>query len=360
VELVFQRLAEGLVRRGCEVTVLTTKLPGTVKGEVRGGVQIRRVTVPPFLRRYFFTICSIPAAISLARHADIVHTTTYNGALPAWIASKVAGKPCVITVHEVLGSKWRQVDMGRVSHTLHRMFERWILKLPYARYICVSYATQNQLVALGIPTKKISVIYNGVDTDLFRSGASRSGTVREAAGLREQDFVFLYYGRPGVTKGAEVLVSAFHHVAAKHPHVRLMLMLTRSPRRRYVRLVRLIEQSPARERMVRLDPVSRDRVADVMSASDCVVVPSLTEGFGFAAAEAAAMGKPLVVSRTGSLPEVVHGQVIWTEPGSVEHLVSSLIKAVKGAYERVEPKRFSWDDMITKVRSLYESLINET
>lgn len=356
VELVFQRLAEGLVKQGDTVTVLTTRLPETSARETVNGITIRRAWVPPFLRRYFFTLFALPHALSLARKADVIHTTTYNGAPPAWYASKMTGKPCIITVHEVLGKKWRAFDMTRLNSFFHRVFERYILRLSFSRYICVSNATRDQLKTLGIPHEKISVIYNGVDSDLFKTNIPKSEQVQEMCGIDSEDFVFFYYGRPGMTKGVDTLVRAFHPVVARYPNARLLLMMTRSPRGRYRKLIRIIEQSPAREQIIRLDPVDRYRIADVMSVSDAVVVPSMTEGFGFTAAEAAAAGKPLVVSRAGSLPEVASGNVRWFTPGKVTELSDALMHAVEGDYESIPQKHFLWEDMIFSVHQLYSSI----
>ncbi|RZJ25272.1 MAG: glycosyl transferase family 1, partial [Flavobacterium sp.] len=54
-ELLFQRLAEGLVRRGMTVTVLVPKnYPDYLDEETHNGVQIIRQKVPSFAQRYFF------------------------------------------------------------------------------------------------------------------------------------------------------------------------------------------------------------------------------------------------------------------------------------------------------------------
>ena len=61
--------------------------------------------------------------------------------------------------------------------------------------------------------------------------------------------------------------------------------------------------------------MSRSELQSYIAASDCIVVPSLSESFGFAAAEACAMGKPIVASNVASLPEVVSARFILIEPG---------------------------------------------
>ena len=73
--------------------------------------------------RYLFSFLAIPKAIVEARKADIVHTTMFNGAFPAWIAIKLAGKKGIITIHEVWINKWREyTSMGSDSGRHSQLF----------------------------------------------------------------------------------------------------------------------------------------------------------------------------------------------------------------------------------------------
>ena len=58
VEIVFKNLAEGLIKRGHEVKVVTAQVPDTKAQENLNGVEIHRVKVPKFAARYFFTLLS--------------------------------------------------------------------------------------------------------------------------------------------------------------------------------------------------------------------------------------------------------------------------------------------------------------
>src|SRR3989344_5188945 len=94
VEVMFSQLAEGLARKGHEVDVVTHQFGMTKSFEVINGVRVHRI--PCFGSRYLFTFTSIPKAMNLGKKADIIHTTTFNGAPPAWIAARIARKPSVI------------------------------------------------------------------------------------------------------------------------------------------------------------------------------------------------------------------------------------------------------------------------
>jgi glycosyltransferase involved in cell wall biosynthesis len=109
VETLFGELTAGLAQRGYDVTVLTCGLPGAPREERWRGVHIVREPVPSIAARYLFTLKAIPRAVRLARQADIVHTTTYNAAIPAWIAARLARRRAVVTVHEVYADQWNRL-----------------------------------------------------------------------------------------------------------------------------------------------------------------------------------------------------------------------------------------------------------
>ena len=112
VERVFKNLCEGLVEKGYKVGVVTHRLKGTKRFETVKGVKIYRISC--FDNRYLFTFFSFFKVLKLAKVADVIHTTTYNGAPPAWLAAKWLKKPVVITVHEVLGDFWYS-EMNKIS-----------------------------------------------------------------------------------------------------------------------------------------------------------------------------------------------------------------------------------------------------
>lgn len=55
------------------------------------------------------------------------------------------------------------------------------------------------------------------------------------------------------------------------------------------------------------------------------MVPSLVEGFGFAAAETCALGKEIIVTNAAALPEVVSGKVRFVEPSSPFDIVQAVV-----------------------------------
>lgn len=79
--------------------------------------------------------------------------------------------------------------------------------------------------------------------------------------------------------------------------------------------------------------VTHDQMLTAMSAADVVVIPSRFEGFGLTALEAMAMGRPVVATTAGGLPEVIeHGVSGWlVSPGDPEALAMAIARLLDDA-----------------------------
>jgi D-inositol-3-phosphate glycosyltransferase len=355
-EVLFKNLCEGLTSKGHDITVVTLRLPGTQAFEIINGVKVYRVKVPQRGARYWFTFLSIPKVFQLARQADLIHTTTYNGAFPAWLASKLRGKKCLITVHEVLGAGWKDLTgMSSLVGRLHQFLERLIIALPFDRYVGVSRYTASCLVNAGVDERKVECIYNGIDYDLFDLEKADGAAVRRKLKLGDE-FVYLYYGRPGISKGVEYLVQAVPLIRRVISDSRLLLILANDPKDRYQNIRRVIKDLNISDSIILIDPVPRDDLPSYIAAADCVVVPSLSEGFGFAAAEACAMGRPVVASNVASLPEVVSGKYILVEPRHPEAIAKAVASVYNKELKDSSKKIFSWDECVDSYVKVYNEL----
>jgi glycosyltransferase involved in cell wall biosynthesis len=106
-------------------------------------------------------------------------------------------------------------------------------------------------------------------------------------------------------------------------------------------------------------------MVDLYNSVDCLLFPSLYEGFGWPPLEAMACGAPVVTSNVASLPEVVGEAGLMREPGDVEGLAAS-VRAVledadlrKNLTERglVRAKSFTWERHATQIIQAYEELV---
>jgi D-inositol-3-phosphate glycosyltransferase len=359
VEVVFRNLAEGLAQRGHSVTIITHRMRNTLKEETINGVRIKRVDC--FASRYLFTFFAIPLAVREAKNADIVHTTTFNGFFPAWLAAKFNGKPIVATIHEVWIGKWRKFsNFGWLNSWLHDLGERLLIySLPKVdRYIAVSHSTLQQLYEIG--KTNVTVIYNGVDYKHFNPEKANGEIIRRKYGFN-RDYVLLVYGRPGPSKGIEYAVRAMKEIGIKIPNAKMMLILSRDKQyeKSLKKISELIQRLNLEDKIISIPPVRHSELPNYIKAADCVVVPSLSEGFGFTAAETAAMGKPIVASDTTSLPEVVSGKYLLVQPRNSSGIANAVYAIKHGKAKNLPLRKFTTEENIAKYLEVYKLILDK-
>jgi len=66
---------------------------------------------------------------------------------------------------------------------------------------------------------------------------------------------------------------------------------------------------------------------------------------------------PLIVSDTGSIPEVASGKVLFFENKNSDDLAKKLLLATKNKFTTIPPKKFHWDDTINKIEKIYTTLL---
>lgn len=354
-ESALQQLAEGFAARGHEVRVVTASWEGHPPGiHSEHNVTIVRVRTFAGIRRLWFLLFSLPAAIRAARWADIVQGSTFAGGLPAFVGAWLAGKKKVLLVHEVWGKRWRDFEPSTARALFYRLAEWIIARLPFDHYIAVSDYTSRCLQSIGVEPKRVSTIYLG-NSRFSQTGLSQDAARREL-GFAADDFVFLSYGRVGISKGFEYLAEAIPELVNRLPRARFVLVLSSYDQRIWRRVRQSLEVLPLNRSRL-LTSLPRAELAKYVAAADVVVIPSLSEGFGFSALEACNAGKIVVSTDAGSLPEVVFGKHVFVKPGSGQALLEGCLKAYNGEVEELPRKEFTWEKTAMGYLEIYEQLL---
>lgn len=344
-ELLFQQLAEGMVAENHTVTVLAPKnFPDYLDEEQHNGVRIVRQRVPAFAQRYFFTFLALYKAIELARQHDIIHTATYNSIPVAWLAGKLTGRKTVLTIYEVWNKKWYTLSgQSRLKASMLRLIEHILLRFRFDRIICISDSTLRDYQQL-FPNASAQRIYPGVDyADMakLKIDESQKQAFRQSKGWAAGEYIVLGFGRPGISKGFDYLADAVPLVLKTLPQLRFKFIWPSAPNFISLReaLVQRLESFELDHSIEVLDKQARSDLFAAIQSADCVVIPSLAEGFGYAAIEACRLASRVVATTAGSIPEVVSGHVRLVEPASSAALAEGIIQS----YEQVSsplPDRF--------------------
>ena len=277
---------------------------------------------------------------------EIVHTTSYNAALPAWVAARLKKKPVVVTFHEVWGKLWWKLPYASLFERIAFYYwEQLLLKLSFNKFIAVSEFTKNALIEAGVPAEKVLRIYNGMDYNDFNGYAHTPPS----------QFTFTYFGRLGISKGLDLLLPAAASHCKKHPDSRIKLIIPTYPQKFFNYIKKEVRTLGIEDKVQYLHHLPRTRLFEEITNSSCIVVPSYSEGFCFVAAESVALGVPIISSHQGALPEVVGGQHISMRKQSAKELENALDKAVAGQWETTPVVRYLLTDAVARYIQLYEA-----
>ncbi|MCK9272039.1 glycosyltransferase family 4 protein [Candidatus Gracilibacteria bacterium] len=358
VEVLFDNVINGLIESGNQVIVLTSRFDSSLPEyeKISENLEIYRVGSS----RYDFMFFSIFKGIRLAKDCDLIHTTTYNAAIPAWFIGKISGKKVVLTVHEIFGKLWYHF-MGAKGF-FFKLFESFIFCFNFDKYICVSNYTKNNLrIYSGIEDKKLITIYNGIDYKVWDKNSVKQeeiDEIRKKYSL-ENNYVGLFFGRPGISKGLRYYIKAIPEIVKNIPNFKAFLIVAQSKNNPATHELELIKKLNIEKNIVLINAVEYSEIKKYILSCDFVIIPSLAEGFGFAAAETCALGQNLIVTNIASLPEVVGGKVNFIEPSNSQDIIEAVLKFKSGTFESISEKRFEWSENIKKTLEVYREVLGK-
>ncbi len=243
--------------------------------------------------------------------SDIVHTVLYSCALQAYLLSKIYRKPSVLTVFEILNKRWLAVASNLVVGGAYWLIEVLLLKFGFSKFHAISNHTYEKLIQRVAADRSV-MIYPFVSKPLHTQ-----------IKVDYKDY-FLFFGRAGRTKGLSVLVDAIVDMQERGHTPLFVLIIAQHPRLERLAVIKQI-QSLKLVNIVVLEQQSPEMLAAYIQSAKVVVVPSLTEGFGFSAHEASQLGKPVIFSDNTSLAEVVQKGLSFTNNSSKD-LASRIMK----------------------------------
>jgi glycosyltransferase involved in cell wall biosynthesis len=167
--------------------------------------------------------------------------------------------------------------------------------------ISVSGSLKNAMMSLGLPTEKICVIPNGVDTNRFHP--SSQGEARRALGLQADGKIAVSVASLTEGKNHPLLISAFAKMLGNSRGAKLFLV-GEGPMRPH--LQSLIAKLQLDKNVVLVGAKPNQELALWFSAADVSCLVSSREGWPNVLMESIACGTPVVATRVGGMPEIIH------------------------------------------------------
>ncbi len=243
---------------------------------------------------------------------DLVHSNSLSmGRMIGRIASQLP-IPCTAHLRDIIKLNKRAVcDLNR-----------------NAGLIAVSNATKQFHVEQGMPSDKLRVIYNGVDTELFRP-APATGILKRELGLNDSEVLLANIGQICLRKGQTLLAQAAVHLAEEFPEADYLFVGQRySEKSESVAhenaIGRIFREAGIEERLFCLG--FRQDIPLILNEVDLVVHTAHQEPLGRVLLEAASCGRAIVATEVGGTAEILADEVsaLLARPRDLEALAAAI------------------------------------
>lgn len=371
-------LVRALRRRGAGVRVLTVRPPrDSAAVSDPPGVTVRRAPVlrdrTGYVRGYLpYLSFDLPVAIRMlldpAPDVYVCEPPPTTGVVVRLVAA-LRRRPYVYYAADIWGDATAGMGASGAVVGVVRAMELWALR-GAARVIAISEAVAQRLDDLGV--ERVSVVRNGVDTDVFRPDGPRPETGGGSEGLpraavspsaepaspasvspgpgaesdgrvvRHEPYL-LYAGTASEWQGSDVFLRAMPRVLAEIPRARVVMIGQGSA---WPLLAELAAALPPGAVELRA-PVPAGEIARWQRGARAALA-SVRPGAGYDLAyptktyAAWASGTPVVYAGPGAAREDIEAHGLgWAVPYDAEAVALAMIEALRGAGDGFEPDRLA-------------------
>jgi glycosyltransferase involved in cell wall biosynthesis len=268
----------------------------------------------------------------------------YHFMMPELAFSSLFKRPSIIVIHDLIPLI---INERRKSFNLYfKLMMKIAIRADHL--IAVSKSTKKDLInILKVPEDKISVIYEGVNSENFYPQKRKKNSV----------FVIGYIGGLGKRKNLDYVLDIANEfknnkkilfkVAGKGPELDRLINLKKERRLKNVEF---------------LGFVPKEELNNFYNSLDLFIFPSFYEGFGLPIIEAMACGIPIMASSTSSLIEIAKDTGILIDPEKPEDAIKRIKRIIKspGLQKKLrvksikKAKEFKWDKTASEIFKTYK------
>lgn len=228
---------------------------------------------------------SIQAMVELVRsqRADLIHAHMPRAHVLAGLAGGLTHTPAVATIH---GKSITSQELG-------------ICRTTGSHLIVICQEAYFQALAMGVPPGRVTLIHNGIDTEVFKPGGSGQ-EFRQALGIPLDAPLVGWVGRLAPEKGPDMFIQAAQHINCQRDDVHFALVGEGELRDSLADMIRNFDLNDR----VHLAGLWTD-TSRVYPAFDVLAQTSRTEGMSLALLEAMACGLPVVALAVGGVSDLI-------------------------------------------------------
>ena len=362
-------MARAIARRGHDVSIYTTNFNGASDLDVPLGVPVDAggVTVyyyPVHFPRFWEA--SFP--LGRALQADIgnfdlmhLHSLYMYHDMAGGCAARRHGVPYIVRPHGTLDPYIWQRRRGR-----KRVFE-WGFQNRVLDGAAALHYTTDEEWRLAAPVARNPhgfVVPNGLDMDEFADLPPRGQFRAEHPEIGDRPII-LFLGRLNFKKGLDLLAPAFGQVLAAGNDAHLVIA---GPDNGMADKTRgWLAAANALDRVTFTGMITGDEKLSALADATLFVLPSYSENFGIAVAEASACGLPVVISDAVNIwPDIKAADAGLVGPCDVDTTARNMIDILKNPARaatmakngvRLARQKYSWDGIAPTLEKAYEDVL---
>ncbi|MFH1996264.1 MAG: glycosyltransferase family 4 protein [Candidatus Omnitrophota bacterium] len=296
------------VSMGHTTSLLTGTVDGSKVNDTYKGVRIRRTPLMDLNWLYKRGLLGIDKEFRKTltefvnkEKPDVLHAHNmhYFSRPHADVLEKISrekGIPIFLTAHNI----WD--DM---------LFLKLTTEIKWTHIIAVSHFIRKELIGVGCDHRKITTIHHGIDTERFHPKKNLRLLFKKYPQLKGRRIIF-HPARMGLAKGCDVSIKALRIIKQTFPEAMLVLAGTKNiidwgdtHQKDIAYMVSLVESFGLRDNVL-IDCYKLDEMPYIYAASQVCLYPSSSpEPFGLTMLESMATSRPIIVTRTGGMPEIV-------------------------------------------------------
>lgn len=338
-EIIVYEIAKRMVKDGHKVTLFCRRFIYSKQEEIIDGIHVVRrgnlITMYLHAIAYYWTLRNKPDLV-----IDMSNTIYWQTPLWAFKSKKIAYLNQLALDVFKYEYNWVLALFGGIAEKLQ------YLTYKNTPFICYSESTKQDLEAMGVPEKNISVFSLGIDHKRYKPGEKAKYPL------------FLCVSRLVKMKRTDLVIKAMKYVVAKHKNAKLAIVGYGYDRKRLELLRNYLELENnvffQDENILFFGQNVKDEKVKTMQAAWALVFPSVKEGWGMTVTECAACGTPTIATNvTGLKDSVVNGKtgVLVSENPTPEEIANEMMKLIENEKLRSDmsknailwSKQFDWD-----------------
>lgn len=310
--------------------------------------------IPANLKRRPWLVLLIPFFISLfaikalavSKDTDVIHAQWLYSGIIALFLRRMRGIPYVVTLR---GTDVAKAQKGKLS----ALIASWVMKKASA-ITTVNQEMKTWVIAQGISNDTVSVIRNGVERQALQKKNPEDAICR-----------FIFVGSLVQGKGVDYLIEALASVHALEKNIHLLIV---GDGEEMDDLKTDVHEKGLSDIVTFSGTKASDQIPKLMLASDCLVLPSLSEGIPNVVLEAMACGLPVVASSLPGICEVLKNEEtgFLVSPKDVAGLSKSLLvlarnperrqKMGERAYQSLSEMNLTWEKSAKQYLEVYKKV----